>query len=61
MSSKPSQPSPSKPKQHLEMLEKAHEMVCLAGLFFRHAGRPEIAERLRIAVSGWDAPDREPR
>jgi hypothetical protein len=36
------------------MAEKAFEMVCLAGLFFKHAGRPDIAERLKMAVAGWD-------
>ena len=37
-----------------EMLERAHEMACLAGLVFKHAGRSDIAARLREAVRGWD-------
>ena len=53
MSNRPARPEPS---QNSEMAEKAYEMVCLAGLFFKHAGRPEIAERLKVAVAGWDRP-----
>lgn len=51
----------TKPSRNFEMAEKAYEMVCLAGLFFKHAGRPEIAERLRLAVTGWDRPGDEMR
>jgi hypothetical protein len=48
-----------KRSRNFEMAEKAYEMVCLAGLFFKHAGRPDIAERLRIAVEGFDRPGNE--
>jgi hypothetical protein len=49
----PSQTRSTEQSKNAEMLEKAYEMACLAGLFFKHAGQPEVAERLRIAVAGW--------
>ena len=52
MSHRPTRPAPQS-RRNDDMAEKAFEMVCLAALFFKHAGRPVIAERLKTAVAGW--------
>lgn len=55
----PSQTRSTEQSKNAEMLEKAYEMACLAGLFFKHAGHPEIADRLRVAVAGWGRQDQQ--